>query len=372
MANDIVDINVYETVETVAITVTPNLTTVNVNQVTGGGDMILANAQTNSGLKTFLNGTFGLRNIANTFTSLFSSAATAVRTYTLPNASGTIALTTDIPATPTLQQVVTAGRTVTFTNENGIVINISDEDVPRVALLINASNDVQAIVVNQTGEITPIAINAVRDAISAYSSQYNGIFTEGFIAGIYGLSTDGYGGKFQSVNGVAGYFRNNSGNTSNIAEFEGDDEVVAYIKHNGSVVSKKVIVNTTVDNGVDVGQFNGSIIASAIKKSGGTATQMLMADGSVTNLLTTFNGQSGTVTATATKGTAVYEFTGAGSLVLPTAIGNLAHFKVKNRHSANITVTFTGGQNADGTTTITLIPFQALEFISNNTNYNIY
>ena len=37
MANDIIDINVYETTETVAITVNPNLTTVNINQVTGGG-----------------------------------------------------------------------------------------------------------------------------------------------------------------------------------------------------------------------------------------------------------------------------------------------------------------------------------------------
>ena len=36
MANDIIDINVYETVETVAITVNPNLTTVNINKVTGG------------------------------------------------------------------------------------------------------------------------------------------------------------------------------------------------------------------------------------------------------------------------------------------------------------------------------------------------
>ena len=86
----------------------------------------------------------------------------------------------------------------------------------------------------------------------------------------------------------------------------------------------------------------------------------------------TFNSQSGTITATATSGIIVYEFTGSGSLVLPTAIGNTALFKVKNRHSANITVTFTSGQNADGTTTISLIPFQALEFISNNTNYNIY
>jgi len=37
MANDIIDINVYETTETVEITVNPNLTTVNINKVTGGG-----------------------------------------------------------------------------------------------------------------------------------------------------------------------------------------------------------------------------------------------------------------------------------------------------------------------------------------------
>ena len=37
MANDIIDINVTETVETVSITVNPNLTTVNINKVTGGG-----------------------------------------------------------------------------------------------------------------------------------------------------------------------------------------------------------------------------------------------------------------------------------------------------------------------------------------------
>jgi len=65
----------------------------------GGGDMVLATAQTNTGLKTFLNGTFGLRNIANTITSLFSSAATVARTYTLKDADGTLAFTSDITGT---------------------------------------------------------------------------------------------------------------------------------------------------------------------------------------------------------------------------------------------------------------------------------
>jgi len=47
MANDIIDINVYETVETVAITVQPNLTTINVNSVTGGANLDYTPSPTN-------------------------------------------------------------------------------------------------------------------------------------------------------------------------------------------------------------------------------------------------------------------------------------------------------------------------------------
>lgn len=59
-------------------------------------DMVLASTQINSGLKTFLDATFGLRNVANTFTSFFTNTITASRTYTLKDASWTLAFTTDI------------------------------------------------------------------------------------------------------------------------------------------------------------------------------------------------------------------------------------------------------------------------------------
>lgn len=58
----------------------------------GGGDMVLAGTQTNTGLKTFLNGTLGMRNAANTFTSTFTNTNTAARTYTLPDITGTVLL----------------------------------------------------------------------------------------------------------------------------------------------------------------------------------------------------------------------------------------------------------------------------------------
>ncbi|MFA5999774.1 MAG: hypothetical protein WC783_02205, partial [Candidatus Paceibacterota bacterium] len=64
--------------------------------VPGGGDMILASAQTNSGSKIFLDTTLLLRNVANTFNGSFTNTNTADRIYTLPDISGTVALTSDI------------------------------------------------------------------------------------------------------------------------------------------------------------------------------------------------------------------------------------------------------------------------------------
>jgi len=62
----------------------------------GVGDMLLGSAQTNTGTKTFLDGSFKLRNVANTFDAIFSNTNTANRTYTFPDASGTVALTSNL------------------------------------------------------------------------------------------------------------------------------------------------------------------------------------------------------------------------------------------------------------------------------------
>ena len=82
-----------------------NIKTINSTSLLGSGDitagdMTLASTQTNSGLKTFLDGTFGFRNVANTFTSLFTNTNTAARTYTFQNKTGTIAQTDDYSLVP--------------------------------------------------------------------------------------------------------------------------------------------------------------------------------------------------------------------------------------------------------------------------------
>jgi hypothetical protein len=94
----------------------------------GIGDMVLSSIQTNSGTKTFLNTTFLLRNVANTFNGSFTNTNTADRVYTLPNAAGTIALTSDltsyVPYTGAASNV-NLGANSLFTSILGVGISSS-------------------------------------------------------------------------------------------------------------------------------------------------------------------------------------------------------------------------------------------------------
>jgi hypothetical protein len=131
--------------------------------IAGGGDMVLADVQTVSGLKTFLNGTLGLRNVANTFTSLFSNAATAARTYTLKDADGTIAFTSDITGTNsgtnTGDQTSIVGITGTKAQfdtavTDGNIVYVGDT----VGLATNVTTNA-----NLTGEVTSTGNAAILD-----------------------------------------------------------------------------------------------------------------------------------------------------------------------------------------------------------------
>lgn len=99
-----------------------NIKTVNGASLLGSGnivtgDMDLTTAQTVSGVKTFLDGKLGLRNVANTFTSFITNSVTASRTWTFPDKSGTVAMTSDLPTIPVLfpkRQFTANGIQTTF------------------------------------------------------------------------------------------------------------------------------------------------------------------------------------------------------------------------------------------------------------------
>lgn len=124
-------------------------------QGTGIGDTVLANTQTNSGLKTFLNATFGLRNVANTITSFFTTAATVTRTWVLPNKDGTIAMTSDITGSNTFTGAQ-IGTVTDLTSSAGIIaVNLATSNNFRHTMVENTtlsapSNPVEG----QSGVIT--------------------------------------------------------------------------------------------------------------------------------------------------------------------------------------------------------------------------
>jgi hypothetical protein len=81
----------------------------NVTAIGLKGDMTTTTDQPVSGVKTFLAGKFGFRNVANTFTSFFTNANTASRTYTFQNRDGTVADLTDIAGVNTGKMNTPAG-----------------------------------------------------------------------------------------------------------------------------------------------------------------------------------------------------------------------------------------------------------------------
>ena len=221
MANDIIDINVYETVETVAITVNPNLTTININQVTGGG------------------GGGGVTNLSTTQT---------VSNFTINSDTGDDAL---VPlGNGTLAGATLNNYTTTEKNKLAAITgsNTGDQDLQSVT-------DIDA---TTTNPIT-VLVTGVDTGVDGFSP--NGIGVQGYsntYIGVQGYSETGIGVQGYSETGIGGSFDTN-GTTANIANFNKSGVVKAFINNAGELTAQKLI------------------------KQGGFDYQFLKADGSVDN-----------------------------------------------------------------------------------------
>jgi anti-anti-sigma regulatory factor len=161
----------------------------------------------------------------------------------------------------------------------------------------------------------------------------------------------------QTLTNDAINFKNN-GNNQLIIPYSAISSYAEFMLPN--VTSDKYIPVTVKINGTPTSANSSGVIDLGTISGGSGITRSVNAS------------QSGSVTAGATALTDyVYIFTGAGTLTLPTAVGNTNRYTIKNRHSSSITVAFTSGQNADGSTSISIAPYQSLDFISDNANYNI-
>jgi len=188
MANDIVNINVSETTETVAITVNPNLTTVNINRQVPVG----VNAQD-------------------------------------------------------LQSVTDIGATT----DNTIIVSVAGAS-PAIAAYSITGNGVYG----QSSGIGVFGYTYGDKAVYGYAESSTGI-------GVSGYAEDGVGGEFET-----------DSNTANIVNFK-----------------KGGVLKASVGNG-------GDITANSFVKSGGTASQILAANGSVITAGTNITISGGTISST--------------------------------------------------------------------------
>jgi hypothetical protein len=79
-----------------------------------------------------------------------------------------------------------------------------------------------------------------------------------------------------------------------------------------------------------------------------------------------------TAAGSATKTDYVYLITGSPTLTLPTAVGNTNRYSVTNVGVGTPVVAFTGGQTANGSSTVSLTRANmSLDFVSNNANWII-
>jgi hypothetical protein len=105
---------------------------------------------------------------------------------------------------------------------------------------------------------------------------------------------------------------------------------------------------------------------------GGTRFQLDQQAGSGSGITRSISNISGTTTGGAVASTDyVYFMTTTFTYTQPTAVGNSNRYTLKNSGTGIITIVFTSGQTADGSTSINLAADNSIDIISNNTNWLI-
>lgn len=119
--------------------------------------------------------------------------------------------------------------------------------------------------------------------------------------------------------------------------------------------------------------LDSSAKISIVNLPTGTTSTTLALGNAVGNTRTVSPITAAVTGAAANNTDYVYYWTGATAYTYtqPSAVSNNGRYTLKNSSTISQTIVFTGGQNADGSTTISLTPNSAIDFISNNNNYMI-
>ena len=188
---------------------------------------------------------------------------TVSRTYTLPDKSGTIALTSDIPAPQNLQQVVNVGNTIAVptTVAKGIDITLANQTSV-------FQNGISVTIPTQTG-----AFPTYNPAPDAFVANINGQTPGTLIGSVVGFlanaTNDDNIGFFADLTATSGTSRG-----FEVSSFDahtgdyfvarkyivGTDSVVFKVANNGDVTANSI--TTTIDStisGVTIGKGGGAI-----------------------------------------------------------------------------------------------------------------
>ncbi len=277
----------------------------------GSGDMVLASAQTNSGIKTFLNTTMKLRNVANTFDGYFVNTNTADRIYTLKDAAGTIAFTSDITGTNsgtnTGDQTITLTGAVTGSGTGSFATTIATPGT----LTVSSTNTTATA---HTHAIT--SSSAPGAAASLLSTDSSGILGSTGTRIVKIWATD-----LTVTNAISGSITGNASTVTTNANLTGDvtslGNATTVVKINGTSLSGLAtgILKNTTTTGVPSIALNSDLpvmtatVGGAVPTPPNNTTTFLRGDGT----FAAPSGGSGTVTATGGSLTSNAIVLGAGT-----------------------------------------------------------
>ena len=305
----------------------------------GTGDMILASAQTNSGAKTFLDNTMLLRNVANTFNGRFTNTNTADRIYTLKDAAGTLAFTSDI--TGTNSGTNTGDQTITLTG--GVTGGGTGTFAATVVTNANLTGPVTS-----TGNATAIAAGAISNTMLA----------NGAVANLSGTNT----GDQTTITGNAGTATNlQTSRNINGTAFNGSVDITITAAAGtltgatlaaGVTASSLTTVGTLASPTLTTPVING-VITGTGQATAATASTITMRNANANVLANNFlQGYTTTATAAGTTtltvgSTYLQFFTGSTTqtVTLP-VVSTLAlghQFYVRNNSTGAVTINSSGG-----------------------------
>jgi hypothetical protein len=229
-----------------------------------------------SGYNSISASSSGIRmGITSGISALFNLTSLSTnRDYTLPNASGTLALTSDIPSlagyVPTSRTITINGTTFDLSADR--TYNISTSDATKLPLTggtltgalsgttisLSGSASTNALVVNQNSGFHALQVN------QSGAGAGIGINQTGNTDGLLITHTGGRGIRINSANAGYGIIINNETASTSVP-----------------FVIQKSGVDRISFNDSGAGTFNSTLTASQFIRSGGTSSQFLKADGSI-------------------------------------------------------------------------------------------